>query len=282
MKKVIISTDCVADFPSDIRKKMEIPVMPYFISTERARYLDVYEMDSEVLLQYIDYHDAPPKTSCPSEEEYRNFFEKLQRESPAGIIHIGMAKNMTGAYRHAKLASMDMENVHVVDSGAISGAIAILVLYAADMARRGCSTLEILDAIEKKKKKLVSSFVVRDLDFMIRGGKMDEKTGKLAKFFHLQPVFRVESSRLVLKDYFLGGEKHYAKNYINYILRNHETIDPAILFITTTGCTGEFKQWLYDEASRKIKWDKIIMQTNCAAISCNWGPGAFGFLFARK
>ncbi|MDO5145694.1 MAG: DegV family protein [Eubacteriales bacterium] len=282
MNKVIISTDCVADLPEEARKRLHIPVMHYYISTRKARFQDMFEMDSGALIDYIEAHEDFPRSSSASAEEYREYFLKLQKSAPAGIIHISMAKNSSEGFQNATEAARGMEQVYVVDSGVLSSSVAILVLYAADLSRRGCPLPVLLEAIEKKKKKLSSSFVVRDVEYMIRGGKMNEKIGDIVKGLRLQPLFMLKDSKIILQDFFLGGEKYYARSYINYILRRQSTIDPSVLFITTAGCTEAFQNWLCEEAKKKVKWDRIILQPASATISCNCGPGSFGFLFARK
>lgn len=282
MKKIIVSTDCVADLPEQLRKKMDIHTMHYYIKVAGARFMDGFEMDSASLLRYIDTHEDFPKSSCASVEEYREYFCRLREEPCEGIVHISMGRYSSDGYDTAKKAAEDMQEVTVVDSGALSSSMAILALYAADLARRGCPLGVLKKALERKKEKLSTSFVVRDTKHMVWGGKINERVGMLLERLRLHPFCGMRGSRICLVGFFLGNERSYGRRYINCVLGNPDTIDPSLLFITTAGCTEEMKQWLEQEARKRVAWEKILFQEASATVSCNCGPGTFGLLFSRR
>lgn len=250
MKRIIISTDCVADLPEDYRKKKNIYMMHYYIQVEKARFQDVFEMDSSSLIRYIEVHEDFPKSSSASAEEYRAYFQKISKEAAGGVVHISMGKYASDGYNMAKKASEDMKDVHVLDSGALSSSMAILALYAADMAERGCPLPVLLSALEKKRNKLSTSFVVDNTEYMIRSGKMNGRVGRLLESLRLHPFFNMSGSRICLAGFCPGSEKNYAKRYINWALKDTASIDPSLLFITTAGCTEELKEWLKQEAKK--------------------------------
>lgn len=281
MKRVIISTDCIADIPEDIVQKLQISMMYYYIRVDQYRFQDLSEMDTEVLIEYIDTHEDYPETGCASAEEYRDYFHKLCREA-AAVIHLSMARYMSKGYDTACEASADMEQVYVVDTGVTSSSLAILAMYAADLSRRGCPAAVILEALERKKKLQLSTFLVNKTSYMVRGKKMGARIARILDALRLRPVFIAKNSRLNVIGVVFGGDRAAARVYINRLLRNKDAIDTSILFITTAGCTEEFQKWLCQEAKKRVKWDRIILQPASATTSCNWGSESFGLLFARK
>lgn len=282
MQNIIISTDSVADIPEYLRNKYQISMMYYYVTTEYARFQDIMEMDADSLLDYIDTHKHIPVSGCASPEEYRKYFEKLLEEKPEGIIHLSMASASSGGYAAASEAAEDLDQVYVVDTEAISASIALLALYAVDLAKRGCPLKVILSAIEKKKKEVSCAFVLKDTEFLVRAGKLGNTWGKLVRMLSLHPVFVMKKGKIHLVRMFFGNERRYVKGYINYILRKSEEIDPSLLFVTMTGCSDELKEWIYQEAKKKVKWDEIIFQPTCASVSCNCGSGSFGLIFSKK
>ena len=187
-RMVVISTDCVCDLPLEIRQKYQIPVMYYYIQTEDARFQDTYEMTSGDLIEYIEQDGKRAYSSCSSQEEYHQFFCELRAKTSKPIIHICMAKNVSSAYATALKAAEDLEGIHVVNSGHLSGGMGIMVLKALEMAERGAVCEVILAEMERLRERVSSSFIVNSTECLLRNGKINKRVAEICDFLKVHHI----------------------------------------------------------------------------------------------
>lgn len=279
---VLVTTDCVSDLTPELREKYQIPVMHYYVQTQEARFQDNTEISSDGLIEYIEVDGKKAYSSCASAEEYREFFEKQKENSNRKIIHICMAKHASDAYATASKAAQEMEEVYVVDSGHLSGGMGIMVIVAADMAKRGAPCEVILEEMERLRTRVSSSFVVNSTECLYRNGKIGSKIHNICESLALHPIIMLKNSRMYVAGISVGGPQRFARSYLHWILRDKKEIVPDMVFLITAGCSYEFQQFLRQEMEKRVPWKKIYVNVASATISCNCGSGAFGVLFVRK
>ncbi len=281
-RMVLISTDCVCDLPDEYINKYQIPMMYYYITTEAARFQDTFEMTSGDLIEYIEQDGKRAHSGCSSMEEYRQFFLKLREATDKPIIHICMARGVSSAFEFAGKAAEGIEQVYVVDSGHLSGGMAIMVLAAVEMAERGAVCEVILAELEKLKSQVSTSFIVNSTECLALNGKIDERIARLCDFFRVHPILTLQDSQMKVAGVGFGSQQTYARSYIRKTLRKKNKIVPDIVFLITAGCSYEFQEFLKEEISQRVEWQRIIVNAASATISCNCGSGAFGILFMEK
>lgn len=279
---VRITTDCVCDLTSELKRRYHIPIMYYYVQTEEVRFQDVREMTSDDLIEYMEPDGKKAYSSCAPEEEYREFFESQRKKTDAPIIHICMAQHVSDAFKTAKEAARQFEEIYVVDSGHLSGGMGIMVLTAADMAKRGASCEVILDELERIKGKVSTSFIVESVECLYRNGKIGKHIARLCSLFSLHPILNLSDSHMKPAGVCIGSQRRFARAYLRWVLRKKDEIVPDVVFLITAGCSYEFQQLLKEEIRKRVPFKTIVVNKASATISCNCGPGAFGVLFLRK
>lgn len=276
--EVLVSTDCVCDLTKELREKFHIPMMYYYIRTKEARFQDTKEITSEELIEYIEEDKKTANSKSASIEEYEEFFEGLRKKTSGPIVHICMAKYVSEAYDNATKASERFKEIYVVDSGHLSGGMGIMVLAAADMAKRGAGVEMILEEMENMREKVSSSFIVNSTECLYRGGRITEGVHNFCKMFALHPILQMSESKMKPVGICIGGQQRIARAYIRRTLRK-KNIVKDIVFLITAGCSYEFQEYLKEEIKKRVQWDVIIVNEASATITCNCGSGAFGVLF---
>lgn len=279
---VMITTDCVCDLTADLQERYQIPVMYYYVQTEEARFQDTREMNSDDLIEYIEKQGKKVYSSCAPVEEYRDFFEMHRRKTNAPIIHICMAQYVSDAYKTAREAAKDDAQIYVVDSGHLSGGMALMVLTAADMAKRGATCEIILKELAHMKEKVSTSFIVDSVECLQRNGRIGKRIATLCEVLSLHPILRLSGSHMGPAGLYIGSQRRFARAYLRWALRRREEIVPDMVFLITAGGSYEFRQFLLEEIKKRIPVKTVVVNKASATISCNCGSGAFGVLFLRK
>lgn len=280
MTKIVVSTDCVCDLPLKLIEKYSIPVMYYYITIDNFRFRDIKEIDSNSVLEYLEDNKRATSMSAP-EEEYKTFFEENTKEGNI-LIHITSSKQISEGYKNAFEASKDMENVFVVDSCKISGAMGFLVITAADLAKKGATVEIILKELEKVREKIECSFVLKSADCLTYNSRLDHRISDLLNTLSMHPVMSVRNRKLTFEKFILGNEKLYIRSYIRDVLYHPSDIDDNLLIINTVGFSYEMQQFIVSETKKYVDFKHIYVEKASATISCNCGSGTFGLLFMRK
>ncbi len=278
---VLVTTDSVSDIPRWLADKYQIAVMPYRVLTEGGEFKDGEEVESEGILSYILRKEKRVRTDAPLVEEYEAFFaEQLTRAQQ--IIHIAMAKNVSGGYASSQKASRTFDNVTVVDCGHLSSGMGLIVLFAAAWAADGMPVDQILREIERLKKRTRTSFVAGTTEYLARSGRISPKISAICEACMLHPVLVLRNSSMKVGSIRMGTRDVVWRKYINATLRSPDRIDTRLLFITYVGLTRKELEEIEAKVKQKVPFEKVIYQKASPAISINSGPETFGLLFAMK
>lgn len=280
MNKIVVSTDCICDLPLKLIEKYSIPVMYYYINIDKFRFRDIKEIDSNSVLEYLEDNKRATSMSAP-EKEYRTFFEENTKDGNI-LIHITSSKQISDGYKNAFEASKDMDNIFVVDSCKISGAMGILVVTAADLAKKGATVEIILKELEKVREKIECSFILRSADCLTYNSRLDHRVSDLLNTLSIHPVMSVKNRKLTFEKFILGNEKLYIRSYIRDVLYHSSDIDDSMLIVNTVGFSYEMQQFIVSETKKYVDFKHIYVEKASATISCNCGAGTFGLLFMRK
>jgi DegV family protein with EDD domain len=279
-RPLIITTDSVCDLPPSLLQAFGIAVCPYYICTEKGRFLDEVELKSDELLVYMSQgkngYSEPPEV-----EDYESFFAQRLAEAQ-NIIHITMAKHASQGYFNAKDAARSFENVTVVDSGHLSSSMGLSVLCAATMAENHVPKDEIVKAVKRLRRYISSAFIIDSTHMMCQAGQISKRIKTICDALLLHPIISLRKSRMVVSGAGMGDFAHMAKSYVRRTFRDSRTIDRRVLFITYAGMDAQRLQYIQDLVQQHGPFERVYLQKASSAIASNCGPGAFGLLFMRK
>lgn len=279
-KKIYVTSDCVCDLPEELLEKYDIALMYLYIRTDKGRFADTREIDSDNLSQYM-VRDGNIQCDSVSVEEYQAFFAEMLIQAE-NVIHISMAKNAGKSYDVAVLAAKGFDHVSVVESGHISGGEGLIALYAAKLAQEGKSVTEICTEIERVKGKIVSKFLMPNCRSFFAGGYTNAATAKVCDRLDLHPVLTMRQSRIAIAGARAGRLEGAWKRYIQSHLRHKRKISTDIVIITYVGCTVRQQELIREEVLKRIPFETVIMQKASLSNACNAGLETIGISYYTK
>lgn len=280
-KKIYVASDCVCDLPEELLEKYNIALMYLYIKTDKGRFADTREIDSDNLSQYLVNGECSIHSDGVSVEEYEAFFAKLLTQAE-NVIHISMASNAGKSYCVAVSAAKGFDHVQVIDSGHISGGEGLLALYAAKLAQDGKSVAEICAEVERMKGKIVSKFLIPNCKNFYAGGYTNAITEKVCDRLNLHPSLTMRQSRLVIAGVCAGRLENAWKRYIRLHLRHKRKICNNIVIITYVGCSVRQQELIREEVLKCVPFEKVIMQKASLSNACNAGLETIGIAYCTK
>lgn len=285
MNNVSITTECVADIPSELKTQYDIGIIYYDIETEKGLFKDTDEVSAINIMEYMAGGEKKAQSVIPSANDYKNFFAKTLKENDE-IVHICISSGISNALENAKLAKaklgVNARKVHIIDSKNLSSGQGLLALEAAKMRNEGLSAEEIEENINNMIPRVSTSFLTYNADYLYYNGKVSKRMMQLCNYFRVHPVLYMKDGVLTLKKIYFGNYESSALKYINNVLHNSQNIMDERGFITYAGCGHELREKIKNHVRKKIHFRNLIEQAASATVSCNCGPSTFGILFIME
>lgn len=282
MIKTGISADCVCDLPEEYIKLHDIGIAYFYIKTSTGRFRDGDEIDSRNIIEYLEEGGERAETFEPTPEEYKEHFESVLKKYDE-VIHICISSFTSSAYKNAcdalELMGEKGSCVHVIDSHHLSTGMGHMIIRAVEMRDEGCEPLKIVDELISLKKRVSTSFITMNADYLYRNGRVNKSVRDISVSLRLYPVLTMKDGRMTLKNIQTGSYEGAVVRYIKSELRHSRRINKKRLFITHAGCTVKMLAAVKAEIEKLCSFDEVIVTTASATVSGNCGPGAIGVLF---
>ena len=281
-KSIVITTESVADLSSEIIEKYQIPVLPHKVRTEESLFKDGKEIETLGILKYMENPDHMVLPMGPTVREVEEFFSK-QLTYANNVIHISISSKIEhSGYQPALEASKSFDNVFVIDSTHLSSGQGLMTLMACRMAEAGLTAEQIVRELEVTKKKIQTSFIVDNLDFLARAGQVGNGMANVVKSLMGRPVLVLRKGKMGVGMTYFGSRESAWKAYINSALTHGGSIDTRVLFVTYVGISKKDTDWIREQIENTMHFDEIYFKQASPAIAVNCGPGTFGLLFMEK
>lgn len=283
-QKTVIVAENVCDLPQSVCKQYGIEIVYFLVETDTGIFTDADEITTENLLEYMENGGKKSYSQAPAPESYKKTFEKCLNDYDE-VILISISDKISQTIDSVKIALEQLgdkaERVHIFDSESLSTGIGHMVIRAAKMAQEGASADEILEMLQKLKKRVVTTFIVDKTDYMVHKELISPKLNMLCTRLSLHPVIVMIDGKASVKSIKIGRYDKAYKKYIKSLLKKNSKIDRALAFITHVGCSQEMIENIKAEVNKLSSFDRIEVTDASAAISSNCGQGTFGVLFVK-
>lgn len=274
--KVAITAESTIDMPKDLLKQYNINTLPFMVILGENEYKDG-EITSADIFKFVQEQNVLPKTSAINKESYRNFFEEQLKNSDA-VVHLCLSSQISSSCQNAKDVASEMKNVYVIDTLSLSTGIALLAVYASELAVKGETAQEIYDKVTARVPNVQASFVIERLDYLYKGGRCSALSLFGANLLRLRPQIILKEGRMGAYRKYRGSMDKVVENYCADTLEEFNTPDKKVAFLTyttaTEGMIAAAKKALQDKG-----FEKIYETTAGATITSHCGEHTLGILY---
>lgn len=280
MSDILIYTDSAADLPLKYAQDNNVTIIPFYITFDGSTY---YKEGVE--LNDADFFDKisqgiTPKTSCPSVEDYTNAFQKGIDDGKK-IVCICLSSKLSGSYQSALIAAEEFndgeQRVFVIDSQLATGSQGLLVKEAVKMSDDGFDGKAIFDKMNEIKETGIVDFIIDDLVYLQKGGRIGKVSSLLGTLLNIKPVIVVKDGELFPLNKIRGRKKAaaYIKSLIKDIYAEHG--DDYVYGVLNFEAAGDDDG--FTDALEGVDMD--VFPIGCT-IGSHVGPSAAGVVYIKK
>lgn len=142
-------------------------------------------------------HDSTqiPSTSAPSVADIYDTLDKLIEEGYTDVIHYPISFKLSSTGQTVKKIGEEYKNkikVHVIDTKVATYLQGYIALQAKQMLDEGKSLQEIIDYSKYLVNHNQSYFVVDDLNYLVKNGRLSNAKGFIGTLFKIKPILEID------------------------------------------------------------------------------------------
>lgn len=277
-----IVTDSAADIPKSIAEELGIEILPFMINIDGKQIVADKNLTPQEFYKMVENCVEIPSTSQMSPADLEDIYRKIGAENT--IIHITMSARGSGINNTSNLVAAQLNDegfdITVIDSGKFTMIIGATVIKAAKMARSGASKQEIIDFANENYARDTAYFLVDDLTFLKKGGRIKATTMAISKVLDIKPILFINDG-LVEATRKVRGLKKSLSVLVDFIEERMENPEENEVMILDSDAPDKVE--VIEEMIReRIKPKAITYAKIGPVITCHAGPGLVGVYFKHK
>ncbi len=195
---IALVSDSTCDLSQELIDNYQIHLVPLNLNFGENHYLDKVTIQPKQFYDLLESSDEFPKTAQVNEQTFTNLYSHLASHYDA-IIAIHLTSQFSGTFASSKKAAQRITEefekpIYVIDSKNLSGALGLLVLKSAQLIEQGNEADNIAKTIQADVERAKIYVSVRNLKYMIKGGRVSKPKGKIANLLGLNPVISMDEN----------------------------------------------------------------------------------------
>lgn len=199
MKDFIITCSSTCDMNPYFLRKHNMYYVSFYYYLDGNKYYDNFFKEHSVNEYYEKIKTQDVKTSQPDPEQYRDLWNKLINQG-YDILHIELDSSISGAMNSALIAKSMVEEqnkdvkIYVVDSLTATCGYGLLLDKLYEYKNLGNSIEDTYNYAEELKHNINIIFMVKNLDQLIKGGRVSKVAGGIGKILNIIPILHVDAN----------------------------------------------------------------------------------------
>ncbi len=224
--KIALVTDSSCDLAHELMEEYQIHMVPINIFIGDNHYLDKVTVHPKNFYDLVDESKDFPTTAQPNQKAFENLYSHLASHYDS-VIAVHLTGKFSGTFENSKKAAEKIsdefnKSISVINSNHLSGSLGLIALRIAKAIEGGLQHEDILEKVEEWKRKSRILVSVKNLKYMVRGGRVSPMKEKIASLMNVKPIVSMDqegNSTLFDKAY---SQKGNMKKVMKHTLRHLE------------------------------------------------------------
>lgn len=231
MKRIILADSCL-ELNGELEKIIDVKLIPLNLDLGNNTYKDDESLDIRAFVDEMHAYQGVAKTAAPSPQD---FFDAMEGYDEAFIVTI--SSKLSTVYNSAVIAKNMMNEkypdakVHIFDSRSAVTGETLIAYKIQKLINEDAPFEEIVEKVEAFRKRMLTFFILENLDNLVKNGRMSKIAGKVASVLSITPVCQGVDGEIQVSAK-VRGMKAGLKKLVDKVLETGENFSDKTLMIS--------------------------------------------------
>lgn len=283
MSKYLVVTDTTSAMDASLAKAYGIELISLSVLIDGQEYKDQIDISTQELYQRLK-EGAIPSTSQPNTGYVQEKMEEWKQTGYDDILIITCSSDLSGTNNgfHLVKNTLNMDNVHIVDSRSIGAPIMDMAIYAKEMLDQGASVEQVLEGIEKKKANTFSFLHPDNFIQLKRSGRLSPIAANMASLLKIKAMLYLKEDGTVVEKFAMARtETKIIKSVLDKFAELHINAKEHCIYLSHANneyIAEKVKEFL----QRKFDNIECVIVALPAVLTCHGGLGCIAIQSTYK
>lgn len=254
------------------------------IMIEGQEYIDGIDLHPKEFYERLSHLDEVPSTAMPSTGQLVDIFEELKALGYTDAIYISISEHLSGTYQNVCLCQSYVEGItiHPFNSLTASYLTGFMASEAYRMSKEGFDVTAILEHLETIRDHDRIVFMVDDLKYLVKNGRLSNASGFIGSMLKIKPVLEIGDEGKIVGIEKIRTTKKAIDHVINSFLQDTDNgKNTSFIFLFNTDAPDKIAYVKEQLQHVGIETSKLIDSPISPAIGCHVGRGVVGIGYIK-
>ncbi|MFC2947792.1 DegV family protein [Virgibacillus sediminis] len=279
-----LMTDSGADIPQRLREELSLTIVPLYLHFNDGQYRTGIDMNLDSYHRKVAETKELPRSAAPSPSDFYKAYKQADPDRP--ILMLSLSMGLSSTYENAIMGkNMLLEEeperkIEVINTKTASCGIALLLHEASEKIKDGLAFEKLVTHMEERVEKTATLFVLKTLENLIIGGRLDKVKGTIAKTLNIKLLMKASDEGTIEVMEKVRGDKKSIRRFIDLIGENTVHAEEKILCMSHCNAEQKAKE-VMDEVSGKYGFKDAYLMDMGPLIATYGGEGALVISFFK-
>lgn len=276
MAGIRIVTDSSCDLPDDLVQKHSIDIVPLTVRFGSEEFVDRKDLTPAQFWAKVAASPVLPETAAPSPGAFEEAYRRAKADGCSGVVAITLSGDLSATYQAAELAARSVADeieVRVVDSRALTLALGLMVITAAEAAESGASIDDVVAAVNDIIPRTKVYAALDTLENLKKGGRIGGAQALVGSMLSIKPIIDVTDGKVEQE----SKQRTRAKS-LRYLADKVRDAGELVSLAVVHGDAPDVEEML-DLLAPIYPREKIIVSDLGAVIGTHGGPRTMGITY---
>ncbi|MCL2140771.1 MAG: DegV family protein [Dehalococcoidia bacterium] len=264
-------------------KDLQIHQIPLSVTLRGKTYREGKDISREDFYSLLSQSSDFPITSQPSPGVFAEAYQDLAKNDPE-ILSVHVSSGLSGTINAAKLGATLVPQAQIThfDTKTLSVTSGWQAVSAARALKLGWDKSKVLALLKRISDAANCMFTLKDLRYLIHGGRISHIKGLMASLLNIKPIIGVEKQEGKYEQLGQSLSFSHAIKRFSGLIERHHTPGSVIRAQVVHGQNAEGAELLKKtlENSFKCKW--LPTSAISLVLGAHTGPSVVGVAFALE
>lgn len=273
------------DLPQGMMEKNQIMYVPLNLHFGEEQFKTGETIDLPTFYEKLNQSDELPRSSAPNPNDFYEKFKEVDKDDE--ILVLALTKGLSSTYESAVMGK-DMliqeepeRKIAVLNTKTASCGIALLVHEAITRMEEGYNFQQLINHMEERIEKTTTLFILKTLENVIKGGRLDKVKGAIAKTLNIKLLMKASDDEGVVEvTEKVRGDKKSLRRFVDQIGEYASNLEDRVIAMSHCNDEDRGNKVLSSIKERYNFRDSLFMETG-PLISTYAGEGGLVIAFFK-